>query len=187
MTHLNLPFESAFSDGLTLRKAVVTDNDAYLELYSDPHVRRYLGGAVPEERIQARLDAHGIASITSDPGAFVIADNPSGEMVGMVVLERRSLSRPGHVAKAGNELELSYMLRRRWWGQGLAFQAASLLLDAASAHLPDQLVVAVTQTSNTPSVTLAERLGFEHATTFIEFGAQQWLGVRRLHRLGTVS
>lgn len=68
-------------------------------------------------------------------------------------------------------------------GQGLAFEAVSLLLQATAAHLPDQPVVVVTQTKNKSSLALAQRLGFEHATTFREFDADQWLGVSQLHKL----
>lgn len=104
--------------------------------------------------------------------------------MGMVTLERRAAHRPGHAADAANELELSYLLRRRWWRQGVAFQATVLLLQTASAHLPDQPVIVVTQAANSPSLALAKRLGFEHAVTFTEFDAEQWLGVGQLHKLG---
>ena len=110
MTQFSLPFESARSDRLVLRKAIGHDLNGYIELYSDPQVRRYLGGPIPAKRLRTRLEAHGIASITNDPGAFVIADSPTGYMMGMVTLERRAAHRPGHAADAANELELSYLL-----------------------------------------------------------------------------
>jgi RimJ/RimL family protein N-acetyltransferase len=97
-------------------------------------------------------------------------------MLGMLVLERRPPHRPGHVVDGGNELELSYALRRTHWGKGLAREASELLLREAAAHLPDQPVLVVTQAANAPALALAGRLGFEHAGTFVEFDAEQWLG-----------
>ena len=40
------------------------------------------------------------------------------------------------------------MLRRDAWGAGLAFEAARAALRAAAGELPDQPVLAVTQTAN---------------------------------------
>src|SRR5690625_2138660 len=174
------PFEEALAAGLLLRKATGGDERAYIELSSDTRVRLHLGGPVPVERVRARLKTQGTSSITADPGAYVIADGATDELLGLVSLERRPASRPGHVA--GDELELSYLLRRKFWGKGIASRAASLLLQTAAQHYEDQPVLVVTQTSNEASLALARRLGFQHAGTFREFGAEQWLGVRQLHQ-----
>ena len=184
MAVLDLPFTSARSQRLLLRKAVSDDLDAYVELCSDPDVQRYLGGPVPAERVRARAEFRGIASITEDPGVFVVAEPATGELLGTIVLERRPAHRPGHVDEGADELELSYLLRHKWWGQGLAVEAASLLLRTTAAKLPDQVVLVVTQTANKSSLALAKRLGFKHLDTFTEFNAEQWLGGGPLHKLG---
>src|SRR5690625_2558417 len=176
----DVPGDGARMGGLLLRKATSGDESAYIELSTDARVRLHLGGPVPVERLHARLEAQGASSITADPGAFVIADGATDELLGLVSLERRPASRPGHVA--GDELELSYLLRRKFWGKGIASRAASLLLRTAAQHYEDQPVLVVTQTSNEASLALARRLGFQHAGTFREFGAEQWLGVRQLHQ-----
>lgn len=187
MAQLDLPFTRARSERILLRKAVSVDLDAYVEMSADPEVRRYLGGPVSAQRLRARIEARGIASVTEDPGAFVIAEPSSGQLLGTLMLERRSAHRRGHVEPDADELEVSYLLRRRSWGQGLATEAVSLLLRTAAAHLPDQTVLAVTQSSNLPSLALAQRIGFAYAGTFTEFDAEQWLGVGRLHTLGRVE
>lgn len=183
----DLPFEGTKSERLLLRKAVAADFDAYVELCSDPEVRRYLGGPMSAERVCARLEVRGVASITAEAGSFIIAEPSTGEMLGTVSLERRSADRPGHVSESADELELSYLLRRKWWGQGVASEAASLLLRTTAEHLPDQVVLVVTQTANAPSLTLAECLGFQNVGTFVEFDAEQWLGAGQLHELARVS
>lgn len=182
MSEPPFPFAEARTDRLLLRKAREGDQGAYVELFTDARVRFHLGGQVPTERLYRRLAELGTQSITADPGSFVIADGATDELLGMVSLERRCPGRPGHVKPTGEELELSYLLRRRYWGRGIASGAASLLLATAARHLEDQPVLVVTQMSNDASLTLARRLGFEHAGTFTEFGAEQWLGVRGLHQ-----
>ncbi|MGP5051336.1 GNAT family N-acetyltransferase [Brachybacterium alimentarium] len=82
---------------------------------------------------------------------------------------------------------MSYLLRRKWRGQGVASEAASLLLRTTAEHLPDQVVLVVTQTANAPSLTIAERLGFQIVGTFVEFDADQWLGAGQLHELARAS
>ncbi len=70
---------------------------------------------------------------------------------------------------------------------GVASEAASLLLRTTDEHLPDQVVLVVTQTANAPSLTLAVCLGFQNVGTFVEFDAEQWLGAGQLHELARVS
>lgn len=57
---------------------------------------------------------------------------------------------------------------------GVASEAASLLLRTTDEHLPDQVVLVVTQTANARSLTLAECRGFQNVGTFVEFDAEQW-------------
>ncbi|MGO1582783.1 MAG: GNAT family N-acetyltransferase [Actinomycetaceae bacterium] len=182
MPSLDLPFRSARGERVVLRKAVEPDIEGLVEMRSDPDVRRHLGGAVPAERVRELLQARSIAWSTEGAGEFVVADRETGELLGMVVLERRPAQRPGHVVDGGGELELSYVLRRSHWGRGLAREAATLLLRAAAEHLPDEPVLVITQADNARSVALAQRLGFTHAGNFSEFDAEQWLGSAPLHR-----
>jgi RimJ/RimL family protein N-acetyltransferase len=173
---VDLPFRTASGDRVTLRKAVDLDLEPLVDMRSDPDVRRHLGGPVPAERVRELLTSRSIDWSTAGAGQFVVADADTDEMLGMLVLERRPPHRPGHVVDGGNELELSYALRRTHWGKGLAREASELLLREAAAHLPDQPVLVVTQAANAPALALAGRLGFEHAGTFVEFDAEQWLG-----------
>ncbi|MGC5615114.1 GNAT family N-acetyltransferase [Georgenia sp. Z1491] len=176
MPDVDLPFRTAAGERVVLRKAIDRDLDGLVELRSDPDVRRHLGGAVPAERVRDLLLARSISWSTEGSGEFVVADPGSDDLLGMVILERRSAHRPGHVREDGEELELSYVLLRGVWGRGLAHEAASVLLREASAHLEDQPVLLISQTDNTRSIGLARRLGFQDSGTFTEFDAEQWLG-----------
>lgn len=57
---------------------------------------------------------------------------------------------------AGNELELTYVLRHRAWGKGYATEAAVALLGCPAAELSDQTVLIITQTANRASLQLAD-------------------------------
>lgn len=171
------------SERLVLRKAHDADRDGLIELLTDEEIRAYLGGPRPRRAVEQHFDAVGVAGATSEPGSYVIADNATNRLIGTLSLARRPADRPGHLAEGGEELELSYVLRRTAWGMGLAFEAATAALRAAADELPDQPVLVVTQTANRRSLELAGRLGFRQVDTFEEFGAQQTLATARLHSL----
>src|SRR5260221_7155896 len=136
------------SDRVVLRKARDADREGIVEVMTDPGVRAYLGGPRPREDVEQFLDAAGTASATAEAGSYVIADGQTDRFVGTLRLDRRAADRPGHVTGEGGELELSYVLRRRAWGAGLAIEAAAAALRDVDAVLPDQLVLVVTLSAN---------------------------------------
>jgi RimJ/RimL family protein N-acetyltransferase len=168
------------SERLLLRKARDADREGLIELLTDPEVRAHLGGPRSRSDVEQYFDAVGAASATSLPGSYVIADNTTDRLLGTLGLDRRSADRPGHVSEDGEELELSYVLRRSAWGAGFAFEAATVALRAAADELSDQPVLVVTQTANKRSLKLAARLGFRTVSTFEEFGAEQTLSTAHL-------
>ncbi|GGR90703.1 putative acetyltransferase [Streptomyces aureoverticillatus] len=169
------------SERLRLRKAHDADRDGLIELQTDPQVRLYLGGPRPRSAVEQRLDAIGTANVTNKPGTFVIADKRTDQLLGTLVLDRRSPDLPGHVTEECGELELTYLLRPSAWGAGLAFEAATAALRAAADELPDQPVLVVTQTANERSLRLAALLGFQRVSTFEAYDAEQTLAAANLH------
>ncbi|HJP79984.1 MAG TPA: GNAT family N-acetyltransferase [Pseudonocardiaceae bacterium] len=143
------------SERLRLRKACDADRDGLVEVLTDPEVRHYLGGPRPREDVERFFDSAGPAAATAAPGSYVIADKATDRMLGIIGLGRRTAGKPGHVHPDGEELELSYVLRRDEWGAGLAFEAAlAVLRDAAEEH-SDRPVLIVTQTANERSLRLS--------------------------------
>lgn len=178
---MTLSAERVESDRLVLRKAQDIDREGLVEIFTDAEVRAHLGGARPREEVEQFLDTVGTAGVTALPGGYVIADRETDRLVGILGLSRRPADRPGHVTPEGEELELSYVLRRGAWGTGLAFEAATAALRAAAQELPDQPVLVVTQTANHRARKLADRLGFQEVDTFQEHDAEQTLAVAALH------
>ncbi|MBP2327738.1 RimJ/RimL family protein N-acetyltransferase [Kibdelosporangium banguiense] len=166
------------SDRLVLRKMRDTDREGLIEVFTDPEVRAYLGGPRPRSAVEQFLDQFGAAAL---PGGYIIADKQTDEFVGMLGFSPRAADLPGHVDPKGEELELSYVLRRNAWGSGLAFEASTAILRAAAEELPDQPVLVTTQTANHRARKLAGRLGFEEVSTFQAYEAEQTLAVTSLH------
>ncbi|MBB5890491.1 GNAT family N-acetyltransferase [Kutzneria kofuensis] len=169
------------ADRVVLRESRESDRDRLIELRTDPEVGAHIGGPNPREAVERRIDEIGMAGLTDAPGVFVIADRATDAFIGTVQLTAVDADQPGHLADNTEELELGYLLHRDAWGAGLAFEAATAVLRAAAAELPDQPVILRTQTANTRSQRLAARLGFQPVRTFEWFDAEQTLFAADLH------
>lgn len=157
---------------LSLRPMKATDRSAYVDLLCSDVVYRYLGGPRPRDVIERE-----VPEVPGErPGAFGV--EALGAFIGVVTLGRRDPDRPGHLQAQGGELEISYLFRPSCWGRGYATEAAAAVLGWLERALPEEPVVLCTQVANDSSVRLAHRLGFEEAQRFMEFGAEQWFGVR---------
>jgi len=157
---------------LLLRSSEARDRQGYVELRCSREVRRYLGGPM------AREDAERVVpDVPGDrPGAFTV--EADGGLIGTVTVDRRDPERPGRLRPQGNDLEVSYLFLPAFWGRGYATEAVAAVLVWVDRVLPGEPVVLCTQSANHASVRLAERVGFVEEQRFVEFGAEQWFGVR---------
>ncbi|MFD5557072.1 GNAT family N-acetyltransferase [Streptomyces sp. NPDC127068] len=159
------------TERLVLRRSAARDRATFIELFASPEVRTYLGGPRPRDELERTVpDVPG-----RRPGVFVIECD--GTMIGTVSLDRRDRGRPGHVLPGAEEAELGYLLLPQAWGRGYAAEACTAALGWFADALPGEPVVLCTQTANSRSVRLAEKLGFTEVDRFEEYGAEQWFGV----------
>ena len=70
-------------------------------------------------------------------------------------------------------MEIGYMIDRKFQGQGYGYEAAKSVVDFAGEYGIDELIAYVNE-KNTPSVKLAEKLGFSRQTT-IKDGADDYI------------
>lgn len=154
-----------------LRAATDVDRSTAIELLTSAAVRQHLGGPLSD------ADAADVMSgpIGQVPGSFVVALAENDSMIGSIGFSRRDADRPGHLSRAGNELEISYTLLPQHWGRGFATESVQLALDWARAGYDDDSVIACTQAANTKSLSLLHRSGFQTIKGFSEFGADQLL------------
>jgi [ribosomal protein S5]-alanine N-acetyltransferase len=155
MAWLDEPLETK---RLVLRAPTDDDLEVIVRMLTDPAVRGYLGGPVPEDRARAAL--------SGPPGArwgsFLVTRMDTGEVVGSCLLDRDR-----------GELEVSYQLLPEHWGHGYAREAVTRVLSWAWANTDAPRVVAVTQTANAASMRLLEALGMHVEDQFEEHGAHQ--------------
>ncbi|QJE98926.1 GNAT family N-acetyltransferase [Luteolibacter luteus] len=137
------------------------DAPTLVRLFTDPKVRRYLGGPLSQEAAEVRV-AGLIEGAGAGAGAGVIRED--GEAVGLIWLS------PHH---GSDDMELSFVLLREWQGKGVAFRACTEALRFAFDQLGLERVVSETQVANKRSIALLERLGMNEDRRLERFGEAQ--------------
>jgi ribosomal-protein-alanine N-acetyltransferase len=140
---------------LLLRSFSIDDLDAFAALNADPDVMRYIGDGRPQsmEQTQIRLNAvldhwkqHGF-------GLFTAIEKSSGEFVGFCGLKYLDTS---------SEIEVGYRLAKKFWGFGLATEAARVSLRYGFETLRLDRIVAVVQPENGASCRVIEKIGLRY-------------------------
>lgn len=160
------------TERLVLRESERRDRAAFVGLLSSPEVHTYLGGPRPRDECERTLPE------TPGQGAGRFVIERDGAMIGMVELKQRDLQTPDAVRPDAGRAELGYLLLPEAWGHGYAAEACAAVLDWFTEACPDEPVTLFTQTANSRSMRLAEKLGFTGIHRFEAWGAAQWMGVR---------
>ncbi|MGA5499055.1 GNAT family N-acetyltransferase [Streptomyces cinereoruber] len=157
------PWPPLRTERLLLRPVRGGDVPAVTRLWTDPEVRRHLGGPVtaPVIRIRQRR-------IVGAPGFHAVVRAEDGVLLGLVTVEDGG--RDG-------ETEVSYQFLPEHWGHGYAREAVGAAVARVLVTAPS--VVAVTQEANHRSRRLLEAVGLEHVESFVEWDAHQVLYRRR--------
>ena len=144
------------TERLTLRAASDDDLEVIVRMLTDPAVRGYLGGPVPEDRARATLSG----PLGDRWGSFLITRTDTGTVVGSCLLDRDLA-----------DLEISYQLLPEYWGHGYAREAVVRVLDWAWENTDAGHIVAITQAANAASIRLLEVVGMRMIDRFENHGA----------------
>lgn len=145
---------------LVLRSYDDRDRATVVALFTDPQVREFLGGPIdlPDDFDEYPLGRQ--------PDVWAVEVAATSECIGACSFKRDR-----------GRLELSYTFLPTAWGHGYAEEACEALIERVWATNDDTELIAVTQTANTRSLALLDRLGFTETERFEEFGAEQSLQV----------
>jgi RimJ/RimL family protein N-acetyltransferase len=170
------------TERLRLRRPLSTDLDAFVRVFGDPEVMRFVGAGRPLARgevaellvrMQRRLDEDGF-------GQLVVERRADGLVLGRVGLlpldpetwqfgSRRELG-------PSAEIEIGWTLARDSWGHGYAIEAARAVVAWARDELRLRRLVSIIQVGNDASIRLARRLGEAHERDIVtSFGRRAHL------------
>ena len=142
------------TERLVLRRLSMADLDALARLYADPEVRRWFPDGVrtyeqTREELAWIIDVYYVrygyglwAMILKETGAFI-------GRCGLLPWE----------IEGRTEVEVAYLLDPRYWGRGLATEAARAIVDHAFATLPVDRLICLVDPGNEASRRVATRIG----------------------------
>lgn len=138
------------TERLVLRPLRVEDAEALHPMYSDADANTY--GSHPAtmtlEESRARLEK-GIADPTWRAWAITLKGDDTA--IGTVACYEK---------RQGKVTEIGYILKRAFWGRGIATEAVAAMIDLLFAE-GQRRVFADTDPENAASIALLERLGFQ--------------------------
>ena len=145
-----------------LRRLRPGDLAAFQAYRADPALGRYQGWTAMADAAARDFLAEMTEAPFCTPGAWFqlgIADRvgrAGDTLIGDIGL---------YLAADARSLEIGFTLASPQHGRGLAAEAVTLAIAAVFAHTPAQRVLGITDTRNTPSIRLLQRLGFRPLTT----------------------
>ena len=149
----------------TPRCQIRSFSEAYIQpalpLFTNERVRAFLGGPMPADWVEKRLERWATEKSDSKCFAVTLLD---GTFIGFIDIS------PYHEPEYQ---ELSYLFLPEFWGYGYAFEACQAVLRYCEETLDLKTLVAETQSANTRSRALLERLGFTMKQQLERFGAMQ--------------
>ena len=148
------------TDRLTLRRLVPDDLDALYALYRDPEMRQYfpVEGASPDrtltreetkEELDWFLDGH---PKHPELGLWATILKETGKFIGRCGLCPMDI-------EGKEEIEVAYMLDSKYWGQGLATEAAQAILHHGFERVGVKRLICVINPNNIASARVAEKIG----------------------------
>jgi ribosomal-protein-alanine N-acetyltransferase len=146
------------TERLRLRRLEPADLDELARLYADPDVRRYFpeGTLTREEtweELEWFLDGH---PEHPELGLWAAIHKPSGRFIGRCGLLPWTI-------EGREEVEVAYLLARKYWGQGLGSEIARALVRYGFATLGLKRLISLIDPLNEPSkrTALSAGLAFE--------------------------
>ncbi|MFT4126213.1 MAG: GNAT family N-acetyltransferase [Gordonia sp. (in: high G+C Gram-positive bacteria)] len=151
---------------MQLRPVDRRDIDDLVGLDADPAVMRFVNGgqATPRTTVEDWVLPRALTEFAAGHGGMWVAvDQRYGAFLGWLWLRApRHSNRP--------ELELSYRLRREYWGRGLATEAARAALGLAFDEFAAGRVFASTMATHISSRRVMEKLGMRICSIHLSGG-----------------
>lgn len=138
---------------LRLRPYRRDDIDRLAALYADPDVTALTKhGRLTRTGAESTLEEYLATWRDKDFGLHAVRLKPGGEFAGECGL---------FVSERGRDPALRYAFHKRFWGQGLATEAARTVLDDAFERLGVSRVLSFVEGPNDASHRVAKKLGFD--------------------------
>jgi len=137
---------------LLLREFTQQDADALALVLSDPETMRYYPAPYDRASVEQWIERNRQRYQDDGVGLWAMELTKTQQIIGDcgIILQK---------VEGERLYEIGYHLRRDFWGQGLATEAAIACRDWAFAHLKADRLISLIRPENPPSCRVAERVG----------------------------
>lgn len=148
---------------LVFRPIIASDLQGMFELDSDPEVHRYLG----KKPIQTVEDAKSVIKYIHSQyekdgiGRWAVIDKSTNEFVGWAGIKYER-----EVRDEMDYYDLGYRLKKKFWGRGIATEAAKVFLDFGFSEMQLNIMYAGAHIDNIASNKVLQKTGFKYLETF---------------------
>ncbi|THU40793.1 GNAT family N-acetyltransferase [Niastella caeni] len=166
------------TERLILREIVPSDVDGFFELDSDPEVHRFLGSTPVQTKDQVVEAIRFIRQqyIDNGIGRWAVIDKNTNSFIGWAGLKFITELTNNHI----NYYDVGYRLIRKYWGKGIATEAAKASLLYAFDTLNAREVYAIADCDNAASNKILTKIGMKCIETFNHQGIKcNWYKIER--------
>lgn len=149
------------TERLRLRELTLLDVDHLLTIFADPVAMEYYLSTKDRPQAVRWIEWNIESYQTNGFGLWLVERKNDGQFVGQCGITLQKI--PGSV-----EPEVGYLLRREFWGQGYATEAAIACRDWGFRHLNVSRLISIINVLNHPSIRVAARTGMAHAGEFVK-------------------
>ena len=150
-------------DGFGFRPVVEDDLDHYTQLDCDPDVMRFFpGGALSPDELKKKLKKYANDYNEKGYGVFSVFDSQSGEFIG----------RAGFADVEGGEIEVGYLIMKKYWGKGYATRIVKALLSWANENILKDKIIAFTPVDHAASEKVMQKVGMSYVKKGVMKGVE---------------
>lgn len=140
------------TDRLSLRVFAPADVDAFAAICGDPEVMRYYREPWTREIAERFIRSHIRRQDRRGYSLWAAIDREDARLIGFCGLVEQSV-------EGVEEIEVGYMLDQRYWGRGLATEAALGVHEYAHGALGLTRLISLIDPRNLPSIRVARKTG----------------------------
>ncbi len=144
------------TERLILRPWTEADKPGFHDVVNTPAMMEYFGGVAPRAKIDALLDGQMAGQAQDGLSMWAVEHKADRALAGICGLRK---TRAYSGTPVDDELEIGWRIGERYWGRGVAREAAQASLDWGFAHRPEPRIAAWVHPDNARSWGLMLRLG----------------------------
>lgn len=149
---------------LSLRYFTVRDLESLVPILGDPQVMKFsIIGVHDRQQIKKFIEQRLLSYLEPGFGLYALIHKPDRELIGYCGFFVQKIS-------DRQEIEIGYRLATRYWGQGLATEAAKAVCEYGQKRFDFKRFVCLIDPNNYRSIRVASKLGMKREKELVYYG-----------------